>query len=409
MDCSEAKDLFSPILDGEAAPEVRQAFEKHLAACPDCREAFAQFSRLSELYAGLPPVNAPHGFSARMGRALDAVEAEEAEEAKGVGGAREDRKLWRGPGGAGDRGRRAGVWGPRAFALAAAAVLVAGFGVIAVLSLPDVDRTMLSKAELAQEAASAEGKGKPVEARRGSEPKLGRNALREEPAETDAPVAEVREAPAPAPPPPSAPPPVPAPEPAFQAAPAPTTTTAPPPPAPPRMDETRSTSAPPPSLLEGRAVPESAPPVPQERRTRGRALAPLGRVTVGAPPDVQSEAAREEAGAPPAPERLEAGDVQAEEAVPILGSKEAAPAPAEGLPRAVVQDRVFVREGEVWRQEEYAGETAQVLLRDSTFYRKLVAEHPELRRVAALGPVVIFEVRGRWYRLTRGETASPVE
>ena len=36
MDCAQAKEEFSALLDGELTPESRAAIEAHLSECSDC-------------------------------------------------------------------------------------------------------------------------------------------------------------------------------------------------------------------------------------------------------------------------------------------------------------------------------------------------------------------------------------
>lgn len=380
MNCNEAQDLFSPILDGEAAPQTRAAFEKHLAACPDCREAFARFSQVSELYTELPPVKAPSGFTTRVLHALDAIDAE--------GG----HPMERAPGARRPRGRRRWFWGPRTFAFAAAAMLVAGLGIVLLVSLPETDRTMLSKAGLAGESSAAgklgapQRRGMPLDTHQaGPEKRAGNMGVLEDRAENAGPP----------PGPPAAAPP----ETKLQAeiapAPAPAPDAVETPPARHPMPQAASPPAPPPQ-------PKLSPSEQRAAEAAG-APRPAPEETADAGTEAPEEAAEEEM-------RFGRSLERAQPKTERLREQQAEPVPGEGLPRAVVAGRAFVREGQVWKQDDYAGEPLYRLSRESTFYRKLVAEHPAVRQFAALGPTVIFEAHGRWYRLTRetpDSTATP--
>lgn len=36
LDCAEARDLASDLLDGELSPELERAVDEHVASCPTC-------------------------------------------------------------------------------------------------------------------------------------------------------------------------------------------------------------------------------------------------------------------------------------------------------------------------------------------------------------------------------------
>ncbi|OIQ57542.1 anti-sigma-W factor RsiW [Moorella thermoacetica] len=67
MECREAREFFSPYLDGELTTEERDIVRRHLAACPACREEMARWEELSRALRELKaPVAAPPGFAAAV-------------------------------------------------------------------------------------------------------------------------------------------------------------------------------------------------------------------------------------------------------------------------------------------------------------------------------------------------------
>jgi anti-sigma factor (TIGR02949 family) len=66
MDCAEAKEQFSSLLDGELAPEDRTALERHLAGCSDCLRELDGLKKVEGLFRELPRHEAPAGFEARV-------------------------------------------------------------------------------------------------------------------------------------------------------------------------------------------------------------------------------------------------------------------------------------------------------------------------------------------------------
>ena len=73
MRCVEARQLFSPRLDGELAPHEAAALEAHLAACAACRAELAAWEELSAQVRGLAAeVQAPAGFVGRVAARLPA-------------------------------------------------------------------------------------------------------------------------------------------------------------------------------------------------------------------------------------------------------------------------------------------------------------------------------------------------
>jgi len=49
MTCQEYKDLMMAYLDNELDDEQRQAFEQHLATCPECAKELKEFEKLKQL------------------------------------------------------------------------------------------------------------------------------------------------------------------------------------------------------------------------------------------------------------------------------------------------------------------------------------------------------------------------
>ena len=67
MKCHEARELFSPYLDGELAAAEINILEQHLRLCPDCREELGRWQEMSRALKGLAaPVKAPPDFSAAV-------------------------------------------------------------------------------------------------------------------------------------------------------------------------------------------------------------------------------------------------------------------------------------------------------------------------------------------------------
>jgi predicted anti-sigma-YlaC factor YlaD len=49
MTCQDHKDLMMAYLDNELDDEQRQAFEQHLASCPDCATEMKEFAKLKQV------------------------------------------------------------------------------------------------------------------------------------------------------------------------------------------------------------------------------------------------------------------------------------------------------------------------------------------------------------------------
>lgn len=70
---------------------------------------------------------------------------------------------------------------------------------------------------------------------------------------------------------------------------------------------------------------------------------------------------------------------------------------------ATVQDRVFELRDGVWTEAGYDGEETRAVLTGSRRWKRLLADHPELARVAALGETVIFRAEDAWWRAATPE------
>ncbi|WP_258358816.1 anti-sigma factor family protein [Moorella sulfitireducens] len=73
MRCLEARELFSPYLDGELSPAENELLRRHLDECPACRGEIEQWLDISRALRGLAaPVAAPPGFPAAAAARLAA-------------------------------------------------------------------------------------------------------------------------------------------------------------------------------------------------------------------------------------------------------------------------------------------------------------------------------------------------
>lgn len=67
MKCHEAREFFSPYLDGELTPAEINILERHLERCPACRRELSRWQELSQTLQGLAaPVTAPPDFAAAV-------------------------------------------------------------------------------------------------------------------------------------------------------------------------------------------------------------------------------------------------------------------------------------------------------------------------------------------------------
>ena len=70
MNCTEAREEFSALLDGELTPETRSAVESHLSQCADCLRELDGIKRIDGMYRQLPPHPAPADFEERVHEAI---------------------------------------------------------------------------------------------------------------------------------------------------------------------------------------------------------------------------------------------------------------------------------------------------------------------------------------------------
>ncbi|MBI4662984.1 MAG: zf-HC2 domain-containing protein [Verrucomicrobia bacterium] len=68
MRCAAVRKELNRYLDAELAPKAREEVERHLTACPACREALAQLQGVSGLWAALETPRMPEGFADRVMR-----------------------------------------------------------------------------------------------------------------------------------------------------------------------------------------------------------------------------------------------------------------------------------------------------------------------------------------------------
>lgn len=62
MTCSEARELFSALVDDALTPDERARLDLHLAGCAECREELQRFRSLVSLVRAVQPERAPVGF-----------------------------------------------------------------------------------------------------------------------------------------------------------------------------------------------------------------------------------------------------------------------------------------------------------------------------------------------------------
>ena len=66
MNCHDARELFSALIDETLTREERADVYGHLATCADCRRELAAVERTVALIRGAPPAHAPAGFVDRV-------------------------------------------------------------------------------------------------------------------------------------------------------------------------------------------------------------------------------------------------------------------------------------------------------------------------------------------------------
>ena len=66
MNCQEAAERITALVDGELSPAEREETERHVAGCPACREALAAERAMAERLRAAPRPALPAGFSASV-------------------------------------------------------------------------------------------------------------------------------------------------------------------------------------------------------------------------------------------------------------------------------------------------------------------------------------------------------
>ncbi|HKQ67358.1 MAG TPA: zf-HC2 domain-containing protein, partial [Methylomirabilota bacterium] len=66
MNCHDAREQFSALIDDALAADERAALDAHLATCADCRRELQRFRDTVALMRGAAPVRAPAGFVDRV-------------------------------------------------------------------------------------------------------------------------------------------------------------------------------------------------------------------------------------------------------------------------------------------------------------------------------------------------------
>lgn len=74
MKCTHARDLMSPLLDGELEAGARGQLAGHLAACAECRAAYSQLEQVHALFARAERHTATPAFTWRVMAATRARE-----------------------------------------------------------------------------------------------------------------------------------------------------------------------------------------------------------------------------------------------------------------------------------------------------------------------------------------------
>lgn len=186
---------------------------------------------------------------------------------------------------------------------------------------------------------------------------------------------------------------------------------------------------------EAESLPQSAPPAPGSgggASATPQEAAPLAQAASaeqGAPAKVTRN--RSLMSKSSAPEAGEAGRSQTSPtapapapapAPPTAQNRPPAPAQSPASPKPsppdgggihsgvalgrVVEGKVFLQTPDGWMERGYAGEKVTELFRGDEAFKKLLAEHPAVDKISALGGVVLFRFDTTWYYLTGGE-ANP--
>lgn len=337
MDCTQARDEFSALLDGELAPEERAAVESHLSLCSDCLRELDGLKRVDVFYRQLPSVKAPEGFE------------------EGVRQGLRTRVLLRFP-------RRRPVWPYLAAAAGFLLVLGVAFVQFALPGSGHMRMAAVPQAESAPAPPAMDAVAAEPGPRRRVEDRAQDDALAEGP-EMDAPVAQKEAA-----------------ERAF------------------RLDAPETPPASPSAVEGGRVIAWAAPEALDESPEGNKPAAPQAGMGDGllTPPGAEAETLEfydtreQQAGslAPAPPSATARGE---------LAQTTEEPGAA---PRKIIGPRTFVLRRGVWVQDGYDGEEETTrLVRGSLGLREIVARHPDLAPALDLGEHIVFKADGRWYRI----------
>jgi hypothetical protein len=66
MECNEAQELISEYIDKRLDPKTTETINGHLSACSNCRVKAERLSQTNRLFASLPQVEPPVGFTTRL-------------------------------------------------------------------------------------------------------------------------------------------------------------------------------------------------------------------------------------------------------------------------------------------------------------------------------------------------------
>lgn len=76
MKCAEARQMFSPYLDGAVSGAEMHTLRRHLSTCPDCDQKYAQLQRTQELVSQIGRRKAPADLALRLRVAISREAAE---------------------------------------------------------------------------------------------------------------------------------------------------------------------------------------------------------------------------------------------------------------------------------------------------------------------------------------------
>lgn len=345
MNCEQAREDFSALLDGELTGQARAAVDGHLSECADCLRHLDRLHRVNVIYAGLATQDAPDHFVLLVRQSVR----------------REKRRAWRA------RLRPLALWP----SLAAAAVLLMVGGLAVLRMQPAAERfsvAQLSEYKTVSRALSA----KDVPAEKPAPPvdedvKMQMEALgyySMEKAQGGGAVENVGEVSL------------------GRAAEQPVAATADV-----RQEirgdfsraEAPRTAAP--EAIAGVTETQEQPPKPAARES---ADAPQEALLAYTPSDAASSASAAEKGV--------------RETVPAVK--------VEAVSTKQVGRRTFVLDNGVWREKGYAGEQTVRVPRGSAALEDLLKRDAELTEALRLGESVLFKCGDTWYEVTKDSTGA---